>query len=265
MSINAMNTVRELAVTVPGATRVFERMGIDYCCGGGRTLADACQTFHVSFDEVVRSLEAAEQSVHVGDKIIDWQSESLTALSAHIIDTHHIFTKQELSRLEKLIDKVCSRHGENHRELARLRELFVMLKSELIPHMLKEEQVLFPYVARMEEAVSEGFDVPPPFFVTVQNPVRMMMTEHDTAGDLLREMRSVTGNYRVPADGCISYQTLYQALADFESDLHQHIHLENNILFPRSLEMEIQARPEWQEMADHHQCFGHEGDKKHLV
>ncbi len=256
MTINAINTIGELAVTVPGATRVFEQMGIDYCCGGGRTLADACQTFQVSFDEVVRSLEEAGQSVRPGDKIIDWQSESLTALSAHIIDTHHVFTKQELIRLEKLFDKVCARHGENHPELGRLRELFAMLKNDLIPHMMKEEQVLFPYVARMEEAVDEGSDVPMPFFGTVKNPVRAMMTEHDTAGDLLREMRLASGNYLAPADACISYQTLYQAMAEFEADLHQHIHLENNILFPRAVQMESLAKPELQTIAAHHQCFG---------
>ncbi len=194
MTINAMNTVRELAVAVPGATRVFERAGIDYCCGGGRTLADACQTFRVPLDEIVRSLETAGQDIHPGDKIIDWQSESLAALSAHIIDTHHAFTNQEFSRLENLLDKVCSRHGENHTELGRLRELFGMLKNDLLPHLLKEEQVLFPYVARMEAAVAAGGDIQPPFFVTVQNPVRMMMTENDTAGDLLREMGAVAGN-----------------------------------------------------------------------
>lgn len=245
MIINEMNTVRELAVKVPGATRIFEKMGIDYCCGGGRTLADACQTFHVSFDDVIRSLEEAEQTARPGDKVIDWQSESLTALSAYIIDTHHVFTKQELVRLEKLLDKVQSRHGGNHPELGRLQELFVMLKNELIPHMLKEEQVLFPYVARMEESVEEGREIPPAFFGTVQNPVRMMATEHDNAGDLLREMRQISGGYVPPADACISYHTLYQALSDFEADLHQHIHLENNILFPRAIEMEGERQFDW--------------------
>jgi regulator of cell morphogenesis and NO signaling len=255
MTINAMSTVRDLAIALPGATRIFERAGIDYCCGGSRTLADACLTFRVPLDEIVRSLEAAGHDSQSGDEIIGWQGESLTALSAHIIETHHAFTKQELLRLEKLLDKVCSRHGENHSELNRLRELFHMLKDELIPHMLKEEQVLFPYVARMEEAVAAGGDIQPPFFVTVRNPVRMMTTEHDTAGELLREMRAATGNYGVPADACISYQTLYQALAELEADLHQHIHLENNILFPRAVEMEDQARPEWQSRAGEHQCL----------
>jgi regulator of cell morphogenesis and NO signaling len=257
MSVHVTSTVRELAVTVPGATRVFERVGIDYCCGGGRTLADACQTFRVPVDEVMRSLEDAAQAVKPGDQVIDWQAESLASLSAHIINTHHVFTRQELARLEGLLDKVCSRHGENHPELRQVQGLFLTLKQDLLPHMLKEEQVLFPYVIRLEEAVNKARDVPPPFFVTVQNPVRMMMTEHDTVGDLLREMRAATGNYAAPPDACISYQTFYQALAEFEADLHQHIHLENNILFPRAVEMESQAKPDWQTNAGRHQCFGH--------
>jgi regulator of cell morphogenesis and NO signaling len=255
-----MNTVRDLAVAVPGATRIFEQLGLDYCCGGGRTLLDACEKLKVPVNEVVRSLEAAEYSVNPGDKVRDWQTESLTGLSAHIVDTHHVFTKQELARLEKLFDKVCSRHGENHPELAELRGAFEHAKQDLIPHMLKEEQVLFPYIARMEEAVSEQRAVPAPFFVTVQNPVRMMMMEHDTVGDLLTQMRRITGNYTTPDDACISYQTLYQALQELEADLHQHIHLENNILFPRAVEMESSVEPAWQNSAQEsgeHRCFGH--------
>ena len=259
MFVNSTNTVRELAVNVPGATRIFENLGIDYCCGGHRTLTDACDKSKLSPAEVVKQLEAAERAVNPGDKLRDWQTESLASLSAYIIDTHHYFTKQELARLEKLLDKVCSRHGENHPELFSLRGAFEHLKQDLIPHMLKEEQVLFPYVARMEEAVSEGRAVPPPFFVTVQNPVRMMTSEHETAGDLLAEMRRLTDGYTVPPDACISFQTLYQALREFEADLHQHIHLENNILFPRAVEMESQAEPVWAVGYEfqEHRCFSH--------
>ena len=257
MSINATSTVRELAVSLPGATRVFELMGIDYCCGGNRTLADACQAFNVQIQDVARSLEEAGRADHPNDQTIIWQTKSLAALSSHIVDTHHVFTRQELERLEKLLDKVCSRHGENHTELPQIQKLFLKLKQDLLQHMLKEEQVLFPYVKLMESAIASAGKIPPPFFITVQNPVRMMMNEHDTAGDLLREMRSISGNYVPPSDACISYQTLYQALAEFEADLHQHIHLENNILFPRAVEMEVQAEPGWQAMADRHQCFGH--------
>ncbi len=255
MTVSITSTVRDLAVGISGATRIFDQLGIDYCCGGGKTLADACNRSHVPIDQVVSELESAIQSKEVGSQ--NWQSESLTALSAHIVETHHVFTTQELIRLETLLDKVCSRHGANHPELSLLREVFLHLKQDLIPHMLREEQVLFPYIARMEEAVTGQREIPPQFFGTVQNPVRMMMTEHDTAGDLLHELRQISGNYMPPPDACISFQTLYQALAEFEADLHQHIHLENNILFPRAVEMETRAEPDWQTMADQHQCFGH--------
>ena len=243
MFVSTTNTVRELAVTIPGATRIFEQLGIDYCCGGGRTLADACEKSNVPVKEVIERLEAVRHAVNPGDDVRGWRTESLTSLSAFIIDTHHFFTKHELARLETLLDKVCSRHGENHVELFALHSAFQHLKQDLIPHMLKEEQVLFPYIARMEEALSEQRAVPPPFFGTVQNPVRMMMAEHDTAGDLLSEMRRLTNGYVVPPDGCISFQSLYQALQEFEADLHQHIHLENNILFPRAVEMESATGP----------------------
>lgn len=255
MTVNSTNTVRDLAIGIPGAPRIFEQLGIDYCCGGSRTLADACDRVRVPIDQVVRELEFAGHSQE--NAAMDWQTESLTNLSAHIVDTHHVFTKQELIRLENLLDKVCSRHGQNHPELGSLREVFSRLKQDLIPHMLREEQVLYPYIARMEEAIANGQAVPPPFFGTVQNPVRMMATEHDTAGDLLRELRRISSDYTPPADACISYRTLYQALAEFEADLHQHIHLENNILFPRAIEMEVRAEPSWQTMADRHKCLAH--------
>lgn len=258
MTVNITNTVRDLAVGIPGATRIFEQMGIDYCCGGGRTLADACRRSHISIAQVVNELESANQLKD--DNSRAWQSESLTALSAHIVDTHHLFTKQELARLEKLLDKVCSRHGANHPELSSLREVFLHLKQDLIPHMLREEQVLFPYIARMEEAVRNGQEIPPPFFGTVQNPVRMMTMEHDTAGDLLHELRQISNGYTPPQDACISYQTLYQALAEFEADLHQHIHLENNFLFPRAIEIENETEPTWQQPKGEiteHKCFVH--------
>lgn len=255
MTINATNTVRELAVTLPGATRVFEQLGIDYCCGGGRTLRDACQTANLSFTTVALSLEQARQAAPAGEQL--WQNESLTALAAYIVDEHHFFTKQELARLERLFDKVCTRHGANHPELFTAQELFQQLQRELLPHMLKEEQVLFPYIARLEEAVNEQRSIPQPFFGTVQNPVRKMITEHDAAGEMLAALRRVTGNHTPPADGCISFQTLYQALAALEADLHQHIHLENNILFPRAVELEKTAAPELQRAGSEYACAGH--------
>jgi regulator of cell morphogenesis and NO signaling len=143
-----------------------------------------------------------------------------------------------MGRLEPLLAKVCSVHGNHHHELWRLQSLFRALCHELTSHLLKEEQMLFPYIAQMEEALDRQQALPIPLFRTVRNPVRMLMLEHDYAGDVWREIRHLTNNYRVPSDGCLSYQTLFQALAAFERDLHQHIHLENNLLFPRAVKME---------------------------
>jgi regulator of cell morphogenesis and NO signaling len=259
MNISETTTVRDLAAGVPGATRVFENFGIDYCCGGHRTLADACREASLPVEDLTRSLEEAGRAPQPASGR-DWRQESLTALIEYIIDTHHFGARQELDRLDRLFDRVCSRHGENHPELFEAQRTFYQLKQDMIPHMLKEEQVLFPYITRMEEAAREGRVFPPSFFGTVRNPVRMMMTEHDTAGDLLRHLRGITNGYTTPPGGCVSFQTLYQALAAFEADLHQHIHLENNILFPRAVEMEETSAPDFYKSAgefNERRGFGH--------
>ncbi len=238
MSVTTAKTVRELAVENPTATRVFEKLGIDYCCGGEKSLEEACAAAHLPVDEVLRSLVNAEKAAQAPAAQRNWQSELLADLIDHIIGTHHKYTREELARLEPLFEKVCSVHGKNHSELLPMRDIFRGLSQELIMHMMKEEMMLFPYIVRMEEAVIQKEPVLPPPFGSVQNPVRMMMQEHDSAGEALRALREASAGYRTPADACVSYQTLYQALEAFEADLHQHIHLENNILFPRAVEME---------------------------
>jgi regulator of cell morphogenesis and NO signaling len=237
MSAIAERTVRELGVGNPGATRVFERLGIDYCCGGNQTLEQACQGRNLSVDEVRNSLQAAQHSAEAGREDRAWQTEPLGNLVSHITNTHHKYTREEIARLGPLFAKVCSVHG-NHPELLRLRDVFAGLSRELTTHLMKEEMVLFPYIIRMEEAVIEKAPNLPPPFGTVQNPVSMMEHEHDSAGNALRTLRETSRGYTAPPDACVSYQTLYKALAEFEADLHQHIHLENNILFPRAIKME---------------------------
>jgi regulator of cell morphogenesis and NO signaling len=238
--MNAMTekTVRELAVEIPAATRVFEKLGIDYCCGGSRTLEQACQAAQVPLDEVVDSLEVADLTARAGRPDRDWQTEPLAELIEHIKNTHHKYVREETERLKPLFDKVCSVHGQKHPELVSLRTTFGALAQELATHMMKEEMILFPYMVRLEEAVIEKVPAVPPPFGSVRNPVAMMMHEHDDAGNALREMRQASNGYTAPADACVSYQTLYKALGDFEADLHTHIHLENNLLFPRAVEME---------------------------
>lgn len=242
MNIDTTKTVREMALNIPGATRVFEKFGIDYCCGGNKPLEKACSEANLQIQPVIDSLESAvveyrrSNSVDLQDE--DWQNAPLGDLIAHIQDTHHKYVKAEIARLEPLFEKVCQAHGSKHAELFELRADFRALAQELTTHMMKEEMVLFPHIERMEESFLAGEPILPAPFGTVGNPVTKMVQEHDSAGILLRHMRQLSNGYGIPEGACTSYKTLYWALAEFERDLHQHVHLENNILFPRAIKTE---------------------------
>jgi regulator of cell morphogenesis and NO signaling len=242
--INSETTVREVALEMPQSTRLFERLKIDYCCSGNRPLAEACASAGVDIDNVMEMLAEVTQSNSPGESALDFQNASLPELITHILDTHHVFTKSEMDRLQLLADKVLAAHGGNHPELVHLDELLTRLCADLKPHMFKEEHILFPCIIALTEAADQKRAVPYAPFGTVDNPIRRMMMEHDTAGEILRELRVLTSDYTVPADACISYKTLYQSLENFEKDLHQHIHLENNILFPKASDLENGLRPE---------------------
>ena len=231
MPITADKTVRELAVELPHATRVFERLGIDYYCGGQKSLEEACTSAKVSMDDVLRELEECAAATSPTDR--DWNAAPLAKLVDHIVSMHHTYVKSEVPRIEALISKVAGVHGKNHPELEQVRVAFRELATELAAHLMKEEQILFPYVKEMA-----GGRRGPSCFGTVQNPIRVMMMEHDHAGEKLHEMRRLTSDYSLPGDACASYASLFQALAQFEQDLHEHIHLENNILFPRAVALE---------------------------
>ena len=238
MAVMTTKTVRELAVEDPAATRIFEKFGINYCCGGGQSLEQACERANISIDQVLDTLEMSEERARAAQEIRDWNREPLSELIAHIKKTHHKYTREETTRLTALLQKVCFVHGKNHPELFGIRETFSGLAQELMTHLMKEEMMLFPYIERMEEAVIQKELVLPAPFGTVQNPVAMMEHEHDSAGSALRAIRKACNDFTAPADACVSYQTLYKALAVFEADLHRHLHLENNILFPRAIAME---------------------------
>jgi regulator of cell morphogenesis and NO signaling len=236
MNIAIEKSVRELALENPAVSRVFEKLGIDYCCGGKRSLEEACRAASLNADEVRESLKKASEASPGVQK--NWQDEPLAALITHIQETHHQYTREEIGRFGPLFAKVCSAHGKNHPELLRIRDLLQGLTNELVPHLLKEEVILFPYLIRIEEAVTRKEPISLARFGSVQNPISMMEHDHDSAGSALRAMREDSSGYSAPADACLSYQTLYKALVAFEADLHQHIHLENNILFPRAVAME---------------------------
>ena len=245
MNIDVTKTVLEMALCNPGATRVFEKLGIDYCCGGNKSFEVACREADVQVEQVLASLKSAaasserrRESSGGQGRAEDWQRAPLTDLITHIKDTHHNYVKEETKRLGPLFEKVCSVHGSRHPELLELHGEFKSLTQELLMHMMKEELVLFPYIERMEEAVIAGEPVLPAPFGSVNKPVTAMVHEHDAAGTWLRRMRELSGGYTPPQGACTSFMTLYSALSEFERDLHRHIHLENNILFPRAIEME---------------------------
>jgi regulator of cell morphogenesis and NO signaling len=183
-------------------------------------------------------IEQIKQTPATENGKADLQNATATELIGYILDKHHVFTKEEMARLEPLADKVVSAHGGNHSELLALRDLMRQLFEDLRPHMFKEEQILFPFIIALDKARHENRSAPFPPFGTVHNPIRMMLMEHDTAGELLREMRKLGSDYTVPADACISFKTFYKALEAFEQDLHEHIHLENNLLFPKAVALE---------------------------
>ncbi len=232
-------TIREIALEYPQTTRVFEEFKIDYCCGGRKPLADACETAGIEtglvWEKIEKAIDGADETV-AGQ----YPEQKKTAeLTDYIVEKHHLFTVSELSRLTPLMEKVAGKHGPSHPELFEIQKAFRALADELIPHMQKEEMVLFPYIKVLAAVVSTSIPVAAPHFGTVQNPVRMMMSEHDTAGDLLRQMREHSNDYTLPEGACPSYTGLFYGLEELEKDLHRHIHLENNVLFPQAIELEV--------------------------
>jgi regulator of cell morphogenesis and NO signaling len=233
--MTTQQTVGEIAAGTPSAVRVFEKYGIDYCCGGKRPLEDACRQRGVSAESVLAEVKSAATRTTARD----WTSAPLAELIAHIVGTHHEYLRSEMPRLRRRLAKVIEVHGGKHPEtLHPLGAVYAGLEEELDGHMRKEEMVLFPAIEQMEAAKVAGTAPFPLPFGTVNNPIRMMVYEHDNAGNALEEMRRVTGGYTLPEGACPTFRALYEGLRELEADLHQHIHLENNILFPRAIRLE---------------------------
>lgn len=225
MTVDAATTLGALVNTSPGAARVLESVGLDYCCGGQRPLSEACAEKGIDPDDVLRRLAETENGEQV-----DWAGMGTVELVDHIESTHHRYLHEELPRLVALAQKVASVHGERHPELVALAGDVVELHDDLEPHMMKEERVLFPLIRSLEDPAAG----PPP--MDPAGPISVMMAEHDVAGELLERIRARTGDFEVPADACASYTALYQGLEAVEHDTHIHVHKENNVLFPAVLD-----------------------------
>lgn len=238
MEINRDTKVKDIVNSSAGAVRVLEDAGVDYCCGGGKSLHDACAHADVSSGENIARLADAASQLSPGDA--NWREATLSALTHRIREKHHHYVREAIPRIRELAKKVVSKHGTNHPELATIEGSFLALGREMVSHMQKEEQILFPYIETIEKAATSHKTLEPPFFATVKNPIQMMMKEHDSAGSLIKQIRDASSQYVAPTDACASFQLLYRELREFEADLDEHVHLENNILFPRAVAMESQ-------------------------
>ncbi|MCB0978043.1 MAG: iron-sulfur cluster repair di-iron protein [Acidimicrobiales bacterium] len=225
-TIDAATTTLAQAVTAnPGAARVFDKLGLDFCCHGKRSIAEA---------SAAAGLDPALVVAELGELAVvdqEWSDLEPAALVDHIVETHHDYLHEEMPLLVALAAKVASVHGERHPELAEVSRLTAAIQDDLDPHLTKEERILFPAI----KALTEGEREFP--FGPIANPIRMMMAEHDGTGELLEAIRAATNGYAVPADGCASYQSLYQRLEALEADTHLHVHKENHHLFPTAIEM----------------------------
>lgn len=231
MEFNDKTRLGQIATAFPPSMRVFEAHGLDFCCGGQRELGEACTAAGFSPDKVLEEIKQLRLSGLETPK--DWSEGSLTELIEHLLATHHVFTRTEVARLTPLMDKVARVHGENHPELNTIRIFFNELANDLGPHLMKEEQVLFPYMLDLDAGKTSAS-----CFGTVANPIRAMLGEHDQVGELLHRIRDLSMDFTLPEGACGSYQSLFMGLADLEADLHQHIHLENNVLFPKAVALE---------------------------
>ncbi len=231
--VQKATSVGGMVVDHPDLMRLFDRMGIDYCCNGENSLAEACVQAGVAYDEVAAELGAAVDATEAQPDP-DWAGLDISDLVDHIEGTHHRYLDDEMPRLAELADKVVSVHGVNHPELVAIRDVLTTFISDMGPHLMKEEQVLFPMIRELADATE-----PTSFHCgTVGNPIRMMRYEHEQVGEMLAEMRRLSGDYSIPDDACASYRALYDGLVGLESDTHLHIHKENNVLFPSVLECE---------------------------
>jgi regulator of cell morphogenesis and NO signaling len=226
-------TVAALVLEQPGRARVFERFEIDYCCGGKVSLRAACAERGLDLDVVLGALREARAA---GIEDADWTAASVGELCAHIVGHHHAYLRDELPRLRLLVEKVARAHGGNHPELADVEATFADVADELEAHMDREEQVLFPACVALESGEGNGFA-----FGSVGNPIRVMLDDHDEVAAGLGRLRRLTGDYEPPSDACNSYRAMLDRLHTLEVDLHRHVHEENNILFPRALELEAAA------------------------
>lgn len=229
-------TLGQIAAKDLRKAQVFKKYGLDFCCGGKKTVKEACAEKGLDVTKIEQELQQADRMP--SSRPLPYADWSLDFLADYIVNTHHSYVKKNLPDLKAYADKVMRVHGNAHPELLRVNQLVHEVYNELTAHLVKEEQVLFPYVKELVAAKGNTATMHAAHFGTVQNPINMMEMEHEVVGKNLAEIREITNNFTLPDDACASYSLLYRMLDEFEEDLHLHVHLENNILFPQAIELE---------------------------
>jgi regulator of cell morphogenesis and NO signaling len=236
MNIQEKTTIGDFVAHDFRTAAIFTKYGIDFCCKGQRTIDEVCTKKNINEAQLLSELNAVLATKN--DSGIDFNSWPLDLLIDYIEKTHHRFVEEKTPVLLQFLDKLCSVHGSNHPELFEITELFKGSAGELAPHMKKEELILFPFIKEMMNATKNHGSIGQPHFGTVKNPIAAMMVEHDNEGERFRTIASLTNNYTPPEDACDTYRATFAMLEEFEQDLHKHIHLESNILFPKAKALE---------------------------
>lgn len=239
MKINEDITIGEIVAKDNRTASVFESLEIDFCCQGNRTIDEVCETRNIDSRDLIEDIQKVLQESKI-TQINDYNIWTLDKLALHIEEKHHKYVEKQIPVIKQYLDKICTVHGKQHPELFKVQELFNASAGELSMHMKKEELVLFPFIYKMVKFKKENKPYEIPGFGTVQNPIQMMMDEHDNEDERFRQINKITQNYRIPDDACESYRACFAYLQEFDEDLHLHIHLENNILFPKAIELEKQ-------------------------
>lgn len=232
MNVSSKSIVGELVAEDYLTASVFKQYKIDFCCKGNRTLGEVCQNDPLSIEKLIDDLKKSAENID--QSTIDFKSWDSDLLVDYIEKKHHRYVEEKIPELKTYLSKIAKVHGQRHPELIEIEELFAASAHDLRLHMHKEEQILFPYIKQMQSSDK----VAQPHFGTVHNPIRMMMHEHDNEGERFRKIAKLSNDYTPPADACATYRVAFAMLKEFEEDLHLHIHLENNILFPSAVEAE---------------------------
>ena len=214
---------------------IFKKYGIDFCCGGGISIAKACEKKNINISELLNELQSIDEKLTPLQNYKKW---SLDFLADYIVNTHHAYVLESFDLLDDYVSKVSKVHGQNHPSLLEIERLYNLIKEELLQHMEKEELILFPFIKQLVKLKLGDSPLVKSHFGSVENPIKMMQFEHENAGGLLKEISSLSMNYTPPHWACNTFKALYTRLEEFEKDLHHHIHLENNILFPKAIELE---------------------------